>query len=105
MPDVLALNRIPALGAATPQDLAAGERSNALSPQNDRPEPTDTPQASDPSLAAATRLAIEHRHGRYIYTIYDPVTGQILQQIPDERLLEQRDAPADAAAVLLGVKV
>ncbi len=105
MPDVLALNRISDLGVVTPQDLAAVDRSSVASRQNDQPEPAETPQASDPSRAAATRLQIEHRHGRYIYTIYDPATGQILQQIPDERLLEQRHAPADAAAVLLGVTV
>ena len=61
--------------------------------------------SSEIDRIATTRLAIEDRGGQYVYKIYDPVTGEVLQQIPDERLLRQRDALAQSAAVLLGVKV
>lgn len=105
MSDVPALNNNPDLVVATFQEPAAVGRSSVVNPEIDRADSAETPRSSDPSLAATTRLEIEHRHGRYIYTIYDPTTGKILQQIPDERLLQQRDGPEDAAAVLLGVTV
>lgn len=52
-----------------------------------------------------TRLAIKDRDGQYVYKINDPVTAEVLQPIPDERLLRQGDSLAQSAAVLLGVKV
>ncbi|QBQ47210.1 flagellar protein FlaG [Brevundimonas naejangsanensis] len=76
----------------------AERRASSVVQSNDRP-------SSALDLIATTRLAIEDRDGQYVYKIYDPVTGEVLQQIPDERLLRQRESLAQSAAVLLGVKV
>lgn len=48
----------------------------------------------------SSRMVIEERDGRYIYKIYDPRTGEILRQVPDEQLLRQREALQEAASRL-----
>lgn len=61
------------------------------------PEVAVQPQAAEPS---SSRMIIEERDGRYVYKIYDPRTGEILRQVPDEQLLMQREALQEAAARL-----
>lgn len=98
-------------GAVIPGSLAAKEISPAEShhPLAEERASSVLRDADRVSSAldriATTRMSIEDREGQYVYKIYDPVTGEVLQQIPDERLLRQRDALAQSAAVLLGVKV
>ncbi len=72
------------------------------------PDPTPTPQASAPSAASGSsqapslpiddqpdlRLVIEDDKaaGSYVYKTINPITGQVVSQIPREELLRLREA-------------
>lgn len=73
-----------------------------------RPEPAVVERTSEqPALAPAERLVIEEgpQPGVFVYKTLDPVTGEVIRQLPREELLRlMRDESSVQAGALIDTR-
>jgi hypothetical protein len=90
---------------AVPQGKSVSDSANDPSPAPIRAGKGDAPGAI--KAPVQTRLTIEEigNTGRFIYKFLNPVTGEVVQQLPREQVLKLSETDTYASGAMLNTQV